>query len=396
MEILVTRAVGRHLLAGLAVLLAGLAHAKEGDTFQPFVSYTRVWDDNLFRQAQNERAEQYGVLSAGVDVDWRPSRQQVQARAAKSLVRFDRYGYLDYDGSDYQLRWNWRLGNYWSGSIGATELVTQSSFSDLLGAQINNTVTRENRFASADWQFHPRWLVGVGASTVSSTNSTSERAPFDYDETAWTVSLGYRTPKGSALRLQGRRVDGEYPRRAVFFLDRAYTQNEINLIGDWVVSGKLTARGRLGYVQRQNDTVAERDFSGIAGRVTADYALTAKTRVNWSVYRELANSDDINASYQLSTGTSLAGIWQATSKLAMRANASWENRSFEGDTGQLPGWPRRDEEIVSGTLSLSYAPHRLATLDLGVQAGQRESNVPFYSGYDYRFRAVFASLRMDF
>ncbi|MCL5060283.1 MAG: putative exosortase B-associated extracellular polysaccharide biosynthesis transporter EpsL, partial [Candidatus Thermoplasmatota archaeon] len=368
----------------LTALPAVPAQAKEGDTFQPFVSYTRYYDSNLFRLAGSEYAlvphlsDQYGVLSAGVNADWQPGRQRVIASASKSLVRYSRNPQLDYDGSDHQLKWNWRLGNHWSGQVGATESVAQSSFSDLVGLLINNQVTRKNRFANAEWQFHPRWHAGLGAATASSTNSTTQRASSDYEDISAYATLGYTTPKGSKLRGQLRRVEGEYPNRSAgLFADRAYTLTEYNLLGDWNMSGKLIAHARLGYVQRENDTLSQRNFSGLAGRLSADYFPSGKTALNWALYREIANSDDVNASYQLSAGTRLGAAWLATSRVTLRASASFENRSFEGDTGFiLPGTPQRDEDTLSGSLSLSYAPLRMATIDVGVQAGRRESNIP--------------------
>ena len=398
-------------LMGLAlgVLLALPAQAKEGDTFRPFVSYTRYYDSNLFRLdkdgttavVENEgpilvtkesASDQYGVLSAGLNVDWKPGRQRITASAIKNLVRFSRYTSLDYDGSDYQLKWNWQLGNRWSGLLGATETVTQTSFTDWYAFQaINNQVTRDNQFANADWQFHPRWHVGLGAAADKSTNSTLQQAPSDYENTSVTATLGYTTPKGSKLRGQLRRVDGEYPNRDPANLDRLYTQTEYNLLGDWNVTGKLIARGKLGYVQRKNSTISQRDFSGLAGRLSADYYPTGKTILNWAIYREIANSDDVNATYRLNTGTSLGVAWLATSKITLRANTSFENRSFEGDTGG--GGIQRDEDILSGSLSLSYTPVRMATIDLGLQAGRRDSNIPVS---DYTFHSVFMSVRADF
>lgn len=391
-------------LAGLAVALSALmaqpAMAKEGDTFRPFVSYTRYYDSNLYRLADSEQnlvpelSDQYSVLSVGLNVDWQPGRQRITASAAKNLVRFSRYSNLDYDGSDYQLKWNWRLGNYWSGQVGATESVTQSSLSDQLGLPVNNTVTRENRFANAEWQFHPRWHVGVGAAAATSTNSTAGLAPADYEDTSVSATLGYATPKGSKLRVQLRQVDGEYPNRPVTYVDRLYTQTEYNLLGDWSVTGKLTARGRIGYTQRENDTQSQRDFSGVTGRVSADYFPTGKTMLTWALYREISNSDDLNASYQLNTGTSLGAAWMLTSKITLRANGSFENRTSEGDTGVvIPGLVQRDEDTLSGSLSLSYSPVRMATINVGLQAGRRDSNT---SANDYTFRSMFFSVRGDF
>lgn len=385
---------------GLAALQALPVAAKEGDTLRPFVSYTRYYDSNLFRLDESEyglvqeKSDQYGVLSAGVNVDWQPGRQRVTAVASKSLVRFQNNTHLDYDGSDYQLRWNWRLGNHWSGQVGATESVTQSSFSDLVGLQINNQVTRENRFASADWQFHPRWSAGVGAATAKASNSTAQQAPLDYEDSSVSATLGYTTPKGSKLRAQVRKVDGEYPNRPITYVDRLYTQTEYNLLADWSLTGKLIARGKIGYTQRENDTQSQRDFSGVTGRITADYSPTGKTMLTWALYREIANSDDLNATYQVNTGTSLGAAWQMTSRTTLRASGSYENRSFEGDTGLvIPGLVQRDDDTLSGTLSLSYSPVPMATINIGVQAGRRDSNIP---ANDYKFHSVFVSVRADF
>lgn len=390
-------------LAGLAMLgaLALPALAKEGDTFRPFVSYARYYDSNLFRLAESEyalvtqRSDQYGVLGAGLNVDWQPGRQRITASASKNQVRFARNTQLDYDGSDYQLKWNWRLGNRWSGQAGATESVTQSSFSDLAGLRINNQITRDTRFASADWQFHPRWNAGLGAAAVSSTNSTAQRAPLDYEDQSMSATLGYATPKGSKLRGEIRHVEGEYPNRlSGVSVDRAYTQTEYNLLADWNVSGKLVTHAKAGYVKRENDTLAQRDFSGAAGRLSADYFPTGKTAVNWAIYREIANSDDLNATYQVNTGTSLGAAWRATGQITLRADVTFENRSFQGDTGLvITGLQQRDEDTLGGSLSMRYAPVRMATIDVGLQAGRRDSNM---TANDYTFHGAFVSVRADF
>lgn len=401
------------LSASAALMLLGSpAHAQDEDTFRPFVSYTRYYDSNLFRLdsgestlvldggvpeivTRDEADDHYGVLAAGLTADWRPGRQRVLASASRSWVRFDKYTSLDYEGSDYQLKWDWRLGNRWSGQAGATQTVSQTSFADFYTlAAFNNELTHETRFASADWQFHPRWSVGIGAAETTAENSRVVRAPLDYENDSLAATLGYVTPKGSKLRLQLREIDGEYPNRPLGYLDREYTQTETNVLGDWNVGGKLVAHARVGYVRRENETVSQRDFSGMAGRASADYALTGKTLVSAAVYREIANSDDFNASYQLSTGARLGASWAAASKVTLRANAAYENRDFRGETGlALPGVPRREEDTVSGAVSVAYAPVRPLSLEAGLQAGRRDSN---FVMSDYSFRSVFASVRADF
>src|SRR3569833_4033487 len=83
------------LIAVLGAILALPAQAHEGDTFRPFVSYGTYFDSNLFRLADNEspgtpRSERYSVLRAGLNVDWKPGRQEIVASAASTRVRYDR------------------------------------------------------------------------------------------------------------------------------------------------------------------------------------------------------------------------------------------------------------------------------------------------------------------
>jgi len=145
--------------------------------------------------------------------------------------------------------------------------------------------------------------------------------------------LTYLTPKGSRFSGQLRKVDADYPNRVLGIIDNSYSQTEYNLLADWRSTGKLTARGRLGYVQRDYPNVSARSFDGFNGRVSADYFPTGKTVLNLLVYRELGNSDDANATYSLNTGTSLGAAWRATDKITLRANASFVNSDYQGDRG---------------------------------------------------------------
>jgi len=396
------------LLAGVMLMLALPSLAKEGDTFRPFVSYTRYYDSNLFRlsegeiaaasQAFSETTDQYGVLSAGLNVDWQPGRQRVLASASLSQTRFSRYSSQDNDGYDYQLRWNWQLGNHWSGQVGATNSQSQSQYSDVQVGLVANEVTRDRQFASANWLFHPRWQIGLDVGQSDVANSAPLQLTSDYEDKTEGATLTYITPKGSRLSGQLRKVDAEYPNRVLGRIDNSYSQTEYNFLGDWRSTGKLTARGRLGYVQRDYPTVSARSYAGWNGRVSADYSIGGKTQLNGALYREIGNSDDSNATYSLNTGTSLGAAWLLTDKIILRANGSFENRDYQGDPGVVVGGTKRNEDTLSGSLSASYTPVRQATIDLGVQAGRRDSNlfVNNISVNSYSFHAVFLSVRADF
>jgi exopolysaccharide biosynthesis operon protein EpsL len=407
------------LLAGLMMVMALPIMAKEGDTFRPFVSYSRYYDSNLFRLAKGETtvvvengapelvtldtaSDHYGVLGVGLDVDWKFERQQIVASLSETRVNYAKYSSLDYDGKDYRGTWNWRLGNHWSGQLGASEVVSQTSFSDLQSFNVNGTpvflavsnlVTTDRQYASAEWEIHPRWRTGGGAAWVTSDNSRLQQRYSDYEDESEYLYLMYLTPKGSKLRGEFRHTDAKYPYRQLVagsLIDNSYTQSEYNFVGDWKVSGKLLSHLKLGWVERDFQHLSARNYSALAGRATADYYPTGKTALTLAVYREPAPVDDVNSSFLLNTGANLNAAWLLTNKITARASASY----VEG-TYQLiqPGLPQRVDDTLSGSLSLSYTPLPMATIDIGLQGGNRNSTYP---NNDYAFHSYFLGVRADF
>lgn len=408
-------------IAGVALgaLLAQPALAWEGDTFRPFVSLGQFYDSNLFRLADGanpsgiQRDDLYRVLSGGVNVDWKPGNQQLIASATKTFVRYDRNTFLDFQGNDLQATWNWRLGNRFSGNLGATESVGQSSFGDI--GVVNNQFTRKSRFGRADWMFHPRWQIGAGVEEDDSSNSAPSQVVWDYHQTVEDVTLGYLTPKGSKLRAQVRRIDASFPNPQILqtlfgvlaaVADNSYTQTEYNLLGDWSLSGKLTLHGQAGWVNRRYENVLQSaivggyyaalvprpDFSGFNGRVTGDWYATGKTLLSVSLYQELAAAQDINATSVLKKGASVNGAWLMREKWRLNAGMTFENRDFRGDLG-VTGLPHRTDDTWGTTLSVNYAPIQAVSVDLGVSTGRRNSNI---SVYEYTFHSVFVNVRADF
>lgn len=410
-------------VAGVALgaLLGRPALAWEGDTFRPFISLGQFYDSNLFRLSDGanpsgiQRDDRYRVLSGGLNVDWKPGRQQLVASATKTFVRYDRNSFLDFQGNDLKATWNWRLGNRLSGNLGATETVGQSSFGDI--GVVNNQFTRKSRFGRADWMFHPRWQIGAGIDESDSSNSAPSQTVWDYHQTAKDVTLGYLTPKGSRVRAQLRRIDASFPNPQILqagllfgipvalVADNSYTQTEYNLLGDWSLSGKLILHGTAGWVDRRYENVLQSnivggyyaalsprpDFSGFNGRVTGDWYATGKTLLSVSLYQELAGAQDINATSVLKKGASVNGAWLIREKWRLNAGVTFENRDFRGDMGA--GLPQRTDDTWGTSLSVNYAPIEAVSIDFGVSSGRRDSNT---SVYEYTFHSAFVNVRADF
>jgi hypothetical protein len=422
MEILVSRYAA--LLATAVTLLAAPAHAKEGDTFRPFVSAAYFYDDNLFRLDDDEapdlrRADRYGLFSAGLDVDWKPGRQQVRVNASKTLIRYDRYDYLDFDGKELKAVWNWRVGDRFSGNLGADKITSQSSFADI--GRVNNEVDRERRFGRAEWEFHPRWRIGAEVATMDNDNSDPSLFSQSFKQDRYDVIVTYLTPRGSKVRGRVRRTDSDYPTMRLLSLhpflpvaavaDSSYEQTEYTLLADWRLSPKLVLHGEAGWVKRtyanalkdryapyeswlepyERLLVDRPDYHGFNGRLSGDWYATAKTLLSASVYQQLGGAIDINASSVLKRGASLTGAWLIREKWRLNGEASYENRDFRGDMDA--GSVQTEDDTTSLSLSLNYAPIRPVSMDVGVRTGRRDSNR--FAG-DYTYNTVFFSVSGNF
>lgn len=392
------------------VLCSGAAVAKDGDTVQPYVSLTMSRDSNVLRLDKGEtdassngssRSDTIRVVNAGVNVDWRYSRQQVLLSLSRSMTSFDQYKLLDYHGENLRADWNWRLGNHWSGNLGASRVVTQTQVSDLIAAffgiqrTVNNLLTQQRAQGSAEWAFHPRWSARVAFFKTRSQNDQLVQRNVDSDETLLETQLRYRTPKGSEVSAQVQQRSVLYPNRTFNgFTDRKYNQTDFNLIGGWNLAGKVSSQAQVGYVTRRYQNLTARDFNGFAARASVNYTPTAKTGASLSVYREINGAELTNANFRLNTGVKATGYWQLTSKFALTANAVHESHNYTDDPGFVAttNANRKDKYTLWGA-GVRYTPLEQVTLDLGVQAGARNSNV-VNGGYSYN--SLYASLRADF
>jgi len=405
------------LLAVALPIMAPVA-AHEGDTFRPFVSAAYLHDDNLFRLAEGEspgtpREDRYAVYQAGIQVDWRPGRQQFLALASKTLVRYDRNVPLNFDGDETRASWNWRLGNRLSGNLGINHSTSQSNLENV--GRISNIVDRERHFARAEWEFHPSWRIGIGGEASENSNSDPTQRSQDFEQTMNELVLTYRTPKGSSLATLVRRSEADYPNQQTLRIfgvppifrdvaDTSFEQTEYLLSGNWRVSDKLNLRGQGGHVNREYrnelkdplggfaNLVQRPDHSDFTVRGTVEWFPSARTALNLTVYQELGEAIDINASSVEKRGLRLDAAWLFREKWRLNAGLSFENRDFQGAPG-VPNLISRNDDTTNLTLGVSYRPINIVSINVGVQAGRLDSNV---ANENFEFRNVFVNVRADF
>ncbi|MBK8335657.1 MAG: putative exosortase B-associated extracellular polysaccharide biosynthesis transporter EpsL [Sterolibacteriaceae bacterium] len=409
-----TKNLANTLIASLvfaASVTSSNVHADEADALNFLVGETITYDDNLFRISDSasdqtlsgtsnrdtKRSDMVSTTYLGVTFDKLLSRQNLHADILYNINRYSHYSTLDYNGLRANANWGWQLGNYLKGSLAYERNRTLVDFGSLNPEDRDNArdVNTYDRFyASADWWFHPEYSFGVGYSRSASSYTSAQRQANEYDADAVELNAKFQPNSGNLIGLSLRQTKGRYPNRqtspnpvggnVVATVDNSFDQTDAEVNGDWRLTGQSRFFGRLGYTTRTHDQVSERDFSGLTGRLTYDWAFDGKTNLNIGIRREIGAVDDIDAAYVLTDGVSLNPVWNPTSKISLAGKYDWSKRRYEGDPFRVIGAGTnpslqsvRKDTVNTASVSGTYTPLRSLRLILTLQHERRSSTREF-------------------
>lgn len=363
-------------------------------------------DNNVFRIpdgtpprpiiGSSDRADNIYRYGAELKADIPASRQRILFEAQLEHRDYEQFGFLDHDAYRLGAAWKWAAGPQWSGDIGYGKRRFLASLAELQ-APIKDLITEDRAYASAGYRFTPRWRVRGGVESYDWKHSDPTRIALDNRTSSGTVGLDYVTPQENSIGGQFKYSYGDYPNRQVVpggTVDNNFEEYESSAVAHWAVTGKSTLDARLGYTSRVHDQLPQRDFDGVTGRLNYDWFVAAKTILNFAVWREIRSIEDVDASYVLSEGWGIGPSWAPTSKLVFQAKYVREDRDYRGDPGfVLTGGPQREDTFRGLRLAAGYAPRRNIELAVGLETGDRSSNV---AGRDYDYTAVMANARLKF
>lgn len=386
-------------------VLGNTANADQGDAFHFFVGQTVTYDDNLFRISDSvseqglqrllggtKLSDTISTTYAGATFDKLLSRQTLHADVSFNINRYSHYSALDYSGLRANANWGWQFGNYLKGVLSYErnrKLIDFGSLNPNDRGSVRDVNTYDRLYASADWWFHPEYSFGAGYSRTSSSYSSIQRRSSEYDADALELNAKFQPKTGNLIGLSLRQTKGSYPNRQIATdpftgeilatVDNSFDQTDAEVNGDWRLTGQSRIFGRLGYTTRKHDQVTERDFSGMTGRLTYNWALEGKTSVDVSLRREIGAVEDIDASYVLTNGISISPVWYPTAKTSLSAKYDWSKRRYEGDPfgilgSNLSGLSIRKDTVNTASLSGTYQPLRSLQLSLTLQHERRTSS----------------------
>ncbi|MEO5702659.1 MAG: XrtB/PEP-CTERM-associated polysaccharide biosynthesis outer membrane protein EpsL [Gammaproteobacteria bacterium] len=406
----IRRAARNNLIESCIVLcmlfpLSQYASAAEGDTFQPHISASTTYDDNIFRLSDDlgdaetiaaigttDRSDTIYRVEAGLDADLRFSRQRLLLGIGIERNSFTRFDFLNFTGTNANATLQWEVGNHWNGDAGFTYRETLSSFG-LLQSRVRDQQVRRTQFVNANYE------IGSGLELHGGLEGFDLRRDVlsdrNRDENTSKIGVRYTSRADNFVDLEARFTEGDIGDTGP--VDNDFEQSEINAEVDYSRS-KSHINGSIGYVQRDQNDSAFRDFDGFTGRVIYDWSVTAKTLISFSAFRRVLSTEDLVSSYTVTRGVSITPSWSPTEKTIVQGRLSHERFNFEGaGTSALPGAPgatdNREDTLRIASISLGYSPFRNTLMALSYQNEDRRSTTA-NAGYDDN--VVTASVRVDF
>jgi exopolysaccharide biosynthesis operon protein EpsL len=388
-------------LFALPVCMASTAHAQsEYQVFRPQAGLSATYDSNVLGLGSASEAmltTNSGTLSdtsrttfAGLDIDKKLSRQAFAANLIANHTRFDRLSELDYDGYKASADWTWGIGNNLDGKAGYSRVFSLAPFTNFHRLE-RNTYTVERQFANASWKVLSEWRLRAGVARYGVGYDLALQQRFNRNERQGEVGIDYLTRRANLVSLQWRRINGRFPNQSGD-LASDFRQDQLELKTNWLVSGKTTIDFVGGRVARVHPGLAERDFHGYNGRLLAKMAVSDKTAISASAWRETGIFDDASTSYSTNRGLNLTARWAVTEKTVFEGAWNRERRDFTRPL-RLAALPDYRDILRTAQLTMTYS----ATTHLEMQLAFVATNKATSNGFgEYGRRATAALARYHF
>jgi exopolysaccharide biosynthesis operon protein EpsL len=305
-----------------------------------------TWDSNIFRAPQAS-SERIATGYAGLSVDKAYAQQRFRLDVTETAYRYDNFRHLDFNALDYLGAWSWQLGPRLGGTLTAARAESLADYSEFRNPGQRNVRTTENFGAGAQAWLFGGWHLTGALSEVRNRYSVPFPQEGSYHASGGEVGVKWLARSTNWLAFNLRTLDGRYvdrPLDPLALLDDGFHRREAEGLVSWRMTPKSSFDGRLAHVDYRSNHFAERDFSGIAGRLRYLWLASAKLALNAVFSREIEPYGDVSASYRVERRVTLGPIWQAAARVTLRLDASRGESDFRGPLPAFAGTPRHDLE----------------------------------------------------
>jgi hypothetical protein len=341
------------------------------DALNPYASIGYGYDSNLFRYDDDVeavpggRSDQFATLSAGFESNLQLSQQKLELSGEISHTLFNDHDDLDYTGGKAATILHWSAGEALTGDLGYRFRRSLRDFANESNLDKRQDIRTEHELlAAADFDLPGPWKTGVRG--AFSDIAFSDSNTLDMQRARLGASVGYVSTAGSTIGLDAEFVNGDYDTNPLANFDE-YT---VGPTLEWQLTTRTQLQAKVGFTSRDNESPTRADYEGITGRVTLNMAENESNQFKAQAWRDLSNLGDEIAEYAVVNGISIEPSWKLTEKLALRINASYENRDFQVDPLQSD---RQDDVVIAGAF-VDWEVTRIIKVSAGVDTERRSSS----------------------
>lgn len=389
-----------HADQGLLPYQIAISRAAQGEplTFA-LIEYVR-YDSNFFKLPDGvdppdstRRSAFTYTTGVGLSFDKTYGMQRFTVNTWAARDHYDPYDNLDYTSRSLNVAWDWKVTPFITGQLAFDYTQTPTDFADTRFLTSPNPhrvqVTSFNVDVGADASLHPRFVLyrAVDRTSsptfqVASTESNGAEAALVY------VFRSYNRVEGYANASRGKDLSATSD--PALMVDPEFDQREFGARASWTYSGLTKGTAQLGYMKREYDTFAARDFNGPVGKVDVTYELTGKSQLRLDASRTRNATQTTFASYYVEDLATASVAYTATGKIVVRPSFSYRKQDYRGSV--FAG----SQGLVATTrtpyLQVDWAA--LRSLDLSFVVGRAERTGSTESQqYTDRYGSVFARFK---
>ena len=346
------------------------------------------WDSNPLRisKADNpvtltgssDPSDTIATATIGLSFDKSFSQQRFVGWLSETAYRYDKFKYLDFDGTDYRAAWLGQLGSRISTRLAIDQNQSLVNYADFQITNEQNVVTTRNQIFTVNGLLGAGWSVQAKALGYELKNSAAFAENPSNRSLGGEAGVRYDSSPGRWLALDVRAMRGDYvnqPINPVTFTDDGYVRTDTALTSGWSLTAKSSLGLRLGFVDYVSNTFSQRDFSGVAGHATFNWRPVTKLALDFTVRRDLNPWTADYASYRVDDTAAITLTWDPTAKIQVRAAYAYVDTDFLQPIPTYVGDLRRD--FFHGLrLAADWKPLRNLTITLGGQREYRNSTFP--------------------
>ena len=336
-------------------------------------------DSNVFRLPDSaiRQSDSYGVTNLGMTVDKRYGLQRIELDVNAQDYRYKNNAGLDFTAINYAAAWRWSLTPKLIGNVTADRREYLDNTSLVQSTGVVNRRTEEVRRLDGGYEIGGAWRLLAGVFNRSVNNSAAASAIADSTVSGGEAGASYLFLTGNSVAYRYRKGNGEYSGLAdTKAPSRNFSDLEHELSFELMPTGSTTVQGRVTHLERKRDDSAASEFSGLVGRVNANWIVTGKTRLDLGVIRELSSYQPNTTipSYFEGERFYISPVLKPTEKTAVRLRFDQGVRGYKGTLD--PGNDGRRDTLRQGGMSFEWEPLRSTKLVASVASDKRSSNIP--------------------